>query len=272
MSAAASNGHQLDWAALSDLGQRRTNNEDSWGVLRPGPRPEALPAPPVALAGPGALLIMSDGMGGARGGEIASSFCVEHLTAELSARLDRTDAAGAMHEAFVATHEALMRHAGTNEEWQGMGATLSALWLQPGGRAVLGHIGDSRIYRSRDGVLEQLSEDHNLGASMLRRGEITAEAATRMKFRSLLEQAMGADGSPIDPQVRTLDLAPRDAFLLCSDGLYGPLGEELEQLLRAKLADPLPQAAAELVAAANAAGGPDNITVVLARLLPASAT
>ena len=258
----------LDWAALSDLGQRRTNNEDSWGVLRPGPRPEALPAPPVALAGPGALLIMSDGMGGARGGEIASSFCVEHLTAELSARRDEPDAAGAMHEAFVATHEALMRHAGTNEEWQGMGATLSALWLQPGGRAVLGHIGDSRIYRSRDGVLEQLSEDHNLGASMLRRGEITAEAATRMKFRSLLEQAMGADGSPIDPQVLVMEWVAGDAFALCSDGLYGPLGDGLQPLLLAELRGALPDAAANLVAAANAAGGPDNITVVLARLLP----
>ena len=268
MTASAPSGQHLDWAALSDLGQRRTNNEDSWGVLRPGPRPEALTAARVALAGSGALLIMSDGMGGARGGEIASSFCVEHLAAEIGARVEQPDAIQAMHEALVATHEALVRRADSNEEWHGMGATLSALWLQPGGRAVLGHVGDSRIYRSRGGLLEQLSEDHNVGASMLRRGEITAEAATRMKFRSLLEQAMGADGTPIDPQVRELDLAPGDVFVLCSDGLYGPLGEELEPLLRAKLADALPLAATALVAAAKAAGGPDNITVVLARLLP----
>lgn len=258
----------IDWTALTDLGQRRKNNEDSCGVIRLGAMPAAASAAQVQLDGYGVILILSDGMGGARGGEIASSFCVEHIAAELNARLSEADGPKAMREAFVATHEALVLHADTNKEWHGMGATLSALWLQPGGRVILGHVGDSRIYRSRGGELIQLSEDHNVGASMLRRGEITAEAASRMKFRSLLEQAMGADGSSIVPQVRTFDFMAGDIFLLCSDGFYGPLGEELEPLLKKKLGDALTVAAAELVAAANAAGGPDNITVMLARLLP----
>ena len=258
----------LDWAALSDLGQRRKNNEDAWGVSQLGEKPEPLSSSRVTLDGMGALLIMSDGMGGARGGEIASSFCVERLTAEISARLEQSDAGKAMYEAFVATHEALARRADSNEDWHGMGATLSALWLRPGGQAVLGHIGDSRIYRGRAGVMEQLTEDHSVGASMVRRGEIAPAAVSRMKFRSLLEQAMGADGTPIEPQVREFDCAVGDIFALCSDGLYGPLGERLTPLLLAELAGPLPAAAANLVAAANAAGGPDNITVVLARLLP----
>jgi serine/threonine protein phosphatase PrpC len=102
---------------------------------------------------------------------------------------------------------------------------------------------------------------------MVRRGEMTAEAVTRLKFRSLLEQAMGGDGAPISPQVIENEWEPGDAYALCCDGLYGPLGDQTEPALREAMVDPSVDAAGKLINAANAAGGPDNITVILVRLM-----
>ena len=264
---------RFEWAARSDIGQRRKNNEDSWGVFRlGGGKAEPLQASPVAIPEQGLLLIMSDGMGGTRAGEEASRFCVEHLSAELAGR-----AAGAgacedkMRESLHATHQALVARSNTRDDWAGMGATLSALWLLPAGEMVLGHVGDSRVYALHGGEMRQLSEDHSIGASMVRRGEMSAEAATRLKFRSLLEQAMGADGSPIEPQISLVKAETGGGFALCTDGLYGPLRDQVEPALRQALTQPsLATAAAGLIAAANNAGGPDNITVILARLVPAT--
>ena len=263
---------RFEWAALSDIGQRRKNNEDSWGVFRlGGGKAEPLQASPVAIPEHGLLLIMSDGMGGTRAGEEASRFCVDRLSAELAARAAGPgDRGGKLREAFIATHEALVGRSRTQDDWAGMGATLSALWIQPAGETVLGHVGDSRVYALHGGELRQLSEDHSIGASMVRRGEMSAEAVTRLKFRSLLEQAMGADGSPIEPQISVGSTEAGGEFALCSDGLYGPLRDRVEPALRRAFNQrSLASAAAELIAAANEAGGPDNITVILARLVPA---
>ena len=173
-----------------------------------------------------------------------------------------------MRGAIIATHQALVARGDGHDAWRGMGATLSVLWFRPGKETVLGHVGDSRIYGGRDQDLRQLSEDQNVGASMVRRGEMTAELASRQKFGSLLEQVMGGDGSPIEPQVGLIAQEAGVRFALCSDGLHGPLRGEMLPALQAALARPsLGAAATELIGAANAAGGPDNITVILTRLL-----
>ena len=263
---------RFEWAALSDIGQRRKNNEDSWGVFRlGGGKAEPLQASPVAIPEQGLLLIMSDGMGGTRAGEEASRFCVDRLPAELAARAAGSgDRGGKLRESIIITHEALVGRSRTQEAWRGMGATLSALWILPAGEMVLGHVGDSRVYAMHGGEMRQLSEDHSVGASMVRRGEMSAEAATRLKFRSLLEQAMGGDGSPIEPQISLGKVDAGGGFALCTDGLYGPLRDRVEPALRLAFTRPsLASAAAELIAAANDTGGPDNITVILARLVPA---
>jgi len=256
----------VQWAAATDLGRLRRNNEDSWGVFAPGISAAPLVPGPLALGPGGVLLVVSDGMGGALGGEEASRFCVERLAQEAAARAGARDCVAALREALLAVHAALLARADTRAGWLGMGATLSALWLQPGGTAALGHVGDSRIYLSRHGKLRQLTEDHSLGAGMVRRGEMTEEALTRFKYRSMLEQVMGGDGRAIQPQLAAVEFAPGDAFALCSDGLFGPLREQTPALLAAALPAATPAGAAALIAAANAAGGPDNITVLLARV------
>ena len=174
-----------------------------------------------------------------------------------------------MHEAFIATHAALVQAANADHEKEGMGATLSALWLKADGTRVVGHVGDSRIYCRQGAGWAQLTEDQSVGAGMVRRGELSAAEVNRLRYRSMLEQVMGGDGSPIEPQVTVGSWQVDEDYLLCSDGLYGPVGDNLESLMEGAFhRDPLARGAQWLVASANAAGGPDNITVLLARLLP----
>jgi serine/threonine protein phosphatase PrpC len=259
----------LKWFALSDQGRRRTNNEDSCGgyaldtVLAP------LTAVPAAWPAHGALLIVSDGMGGALAGEVASRFCVDHLAAEIHARRAAADRKTAMAEAITAVHRDLTKFADADPARNGMGATLSAVWFAADGTFVLGHVGDSRAYLKSGETWTQLTEDHNVGAGMVRRGELPPEAVSRLRFRSMLEQVMGGDGTPVQPQITAGTQQAGDTWLLCSDGLYGPLGEDLMAVTGPALREPdLAASAAALVAAANEAGGPDNITVVLARFVP----
>lgn len=255
-----------EWAALTDRGRHRENNEDSWGAFALGASAGPLTGGLAAWPAKGMLFVLSDGMGGARAGEEASRFCVERLAGELLARVAMTDANAAMREAILATHEALTTLGRTNPDWRGMGATLSALWLLPAGDFVLGHIGDSRIYRHEAGEWIRMTEDHTLGDGLVRRGQITAEAVVRFKFRSLLEQVMGGDGRPLDPQIIRGDCRPDDAFALCSDGFYRPLERGLGARLTAAVQAPgLATGVGGLIDAANAAGGPDNITIVLVR-------
>jgi protein phosphatase len=257
------------WSAHSDQGRRRTNNEDAWGAFMFDAVLAPLVADPAVWPEHGVLLVLSDGMGGARAGEVASRFCVDHLATELHGRRTAPDRKAAMADALRAVHHDLTRFADAEPARNGMGATLSAVWFAADGTYVVGHVGDSRVYLRRAGAWTQVTDDHSVGAGMVRRGELTAEAATRLKFRSLLEQVMGGDGSPIEPQIVTGQQAAGDAWLMCSDGLYGPLGDNLAAAAGAALDQPdLVAGAAALVAAANEAGGPDNITLMLARTLP----
>lgn len=260
----------VPWAALTDVGRRRPHNEDAWAVwsLGPGSARRVGPDQAYPLSGDGdLLLVVADGIGGSLAGEVASAFCVERLAGEVAGPVT-TDPVRHLRGAVLATHHALVARSRTNEDWTEMGATLSALWLRAGGSAVLGHVGDSRIYRGRIGAtaLEQLTDDHSVAASMVRRGELTAEAARRLRVGHVLEQAMGGEGTVLDPQVEAFTWTPGDTFLLCSDGLHGVAPEAaLAGALRADAAD-FPAAVVHLIEAANDAGGPDNITAVLARL------
>lgn len=259
----------LQWTALSDQGQRRQNNEDAWNAMSLGDLLARMPAEAQLWPAHGFLLLVSDGMGGAKAGEEASRLCSQRLPIELYARRTEADLGAAMRDALVATHAALVEAAEDDPAKDGMGATLSALWLRPDGSRVIGHVGDSRIYWRNGGDWSQLTEDQSVGAGMVRRGELSAEEVNRLRYRSMLEQVMGGDGTPIDPQLATGKWAPGDEYLLCSDGLYGPLGEDFSRKVdRAWGQADLGRAAQALVDGANAAGGPDNITVVLARLLP----
>lgn len=254
----------LEWAAVSDVGRQRECNEDAWIACRLEQGAPAL-APKAPCPSTGALFALSDGMGGARAGEIASHLCVE----ELARRLARPEAAGRPAEiapAFQAVHEALVEAGRGNHQWTGMGATLSAFVVAADQKFRFAHVGDSRLYHRTGGAWRQVTDDHNLGEGLVRRGQMTAAAAARFRFRSLLEQVMGGDGRPIEPQVGECTLRPGEAAALCCDGLYRPLEDSLEDRLEQALrSEDLAAAAQRLVDAANAAGGPDNITIVLVR-------
>jgi protein phosphatase len=208
------------------------------------------------------LFAVADGMGGARAGEIA-------------ARL----AAGALEDASTATGEqavASLIEEANRRIWErsladpattGMGTTVTAALVDAAGETVtIGHVGDSRAYRLRGDTLAQLSTDHSLVAELVQSGVLTPEEAERHPQRSAITRALGTEPA-VEVEVQTLTGKVGDLFLLCSDGLSVMLGDdEISAAIEGAERDP--QAAGEaLVAAANAQGGEDNITVVLFELV-----
>jgi len=261
---------ELHWAAHTDLGQRRSNNEDFWGVWAPGETPTSSTSGVVSLAESGTLLVVSDGMGGAEGGEVASHFCITQLAEKLKAHRSAADPVAVLVQCFTEVHDALFAKAENEAGLRGMGATLSALWVRSDGGAFFCHVGDSRVYFRHGGDWQQLTEDQSVGAGMVRRGEMTEEDVRRLRYRSMLEQVMGGDGAPIDPQAGRVAWSVDSCFAMCSDGLYGPLRENLTAKLTVAFSGEMTAGARGLIDAANAAGGPDNITVILARFVPKS--
>ena len=238
----------VDHAALSDTGHVRRSNEDS-----------LLDAPP--------LFVVADGMGGARAGEIASQICVETFRAlKLPAAEQGLDAAS-VEEALQATiaeaNRRIFERAGRDPATSGMGTTVTAAVLAADA-VVFGHVGDSRAYVYRDGVFQQLSEDHSLVGELVRSGALSPQDAEVHPHRSVITRVLGTEP---EVEVDTWSITPRpgDVYLLCSDGLTGMVGDErIAEILDVRPA--LRDAARELVRAANAAGGDDNVTALLFRV------
>jgi protein phosphatase len=243
---------QLEFASAVDTGRARSNNEDTVKC-----------DPALGLA------VLADGMGGYNAGEIASDMAatvmLEHLSRwvwdceqsqsdlQIRAALDR-----AAQAANTAVFEAANGHA----EYAGMGTTLVAALFEAR-RVWVGHIGDSRAYRLRGGQVEQLSRDHSLLQEQLDAGLLTPEEAAYSMHRNLVTRAVGVEAK-VDLEVHAHDLLAGDTILLCSDGLSDMLPDTIiAQVMRGHDAvEPMAQA---LVDAANAAGGRDNIAVILVR-------
>ena len=228
--------------AATHVGRVRANNQDS-----------ALTNDETQLYG------VADGMGGHKGGEVASAMAVALATEHSAERnLD-----GLKHAARVA-NRAIFEKSGSDPELHGMGTTLVALQLiqgPEGDEIAWINVGDSRVYLMRDDELRQLSHDHSLVEDLVRDGRITAEEAKVHPQRNILTRALGID---LDVDVDGASLLPLagDRFLLCSDGLFNEVSlDQMSAVLR-RLVDP-DEAAAELVRLANEGGGRDNITVVL---------
>jgi serine/threonine protein phosphatase PrpC len=239
---------QLEHAAVTDVGRVRQQNEDAWLSI-----PET------------GLFAVADGMGGHAAGEVASQLAVETIAEELGASAPATaDAARSeLERAVVAAARRIHDQASRSPERRGMGTTVTALWLLPAGRAALAHVGDSRAYRFRGGTLQRLTHDHTWVQEQVDRGILTREDARVHPASAMLTRALGTDPG-VEPDLLEFDWRPGDLFLLCSDGLTGPVDdEEIEEKLRAS-GDP-EEAATSLVALANRRGGPDNVTVLLAR-------
>jgi protein phosphatase len=231
----------VEYADRSDVGRQRSVNEDSLVVSPP-------------------FFAVADGMGGAKAGEVASAMAAEVFQGEAdSGESPEAQLSRMLREANRRIYEL----AASDESHRGMGTTLTAAKVV-GDEVSLGHVGDSRAYRLRDGELKQLTRDHSLVAELERTGQITAEAAEHHPQRSIITRALGPEP---DVEVDTYTLAGRDEdlFMLCSDGLTSMVSdEEVRAILRS--AASLDEAADSLVRAANQSGGKDNITVVLFRL------
>src|SRR3954453_7344324 len=227
------------WCA-SDLGRQRQGNEDNFFVRAP-------------------LFVVADGMGGAQAGEVASEIAVRSFDDDLPN--------GSLPEALVSVIQGANRRihdkARSDESMHGMGTTTTAAYVDDD-EVVIAHVGDSRAYLLRDGDLIRLTKDHSLVGELVARGKLTEEQAEQNPQRSVITRALGPEA---DVQV-DIDIFPAkagDLFLLCSDGLTSMVHEPALRPLFEE-AGSLEELGKRLIDAANAAGGRDNITVILFRL------
>ncbi|OGS68979.1 MAG: hypothetical protein A3J79_06935 [Elusimicrobia bacterium RIFOXYB2_FULL_62_6] len=239
---------------LSDVGKMRKNNEDS-----------ALVDNPLGLA------IVADGMGGHSSGEVASQLAVK-VTRDKFGDMQRTGLKpGSYDEKYsleanqlgfaVQLANSVIYEAGNSTpENKGMGTTLSSLLLNRE-KVSIAHIGDSRIYLLRDGVLEQITEDHSLVMDHVRKGLLTVEQAEKSPLQNILTRALGAQKTP-QVDLKEIDVFEKDRFLLCTDGLFKAVQEDKIAELLKENADNQ-KACEALVTEANNNGGPDNVTVVI---------
>ncbi len=225
----------------TDTGRQRRANED-------------------ALLARAPLYVVADGMGGAQAGEVASRIAVEVFEPGLR---DAAEPERALAALALLANERIHELSHSNAEQAGMGTTLTAVYVGEH-EVAIAHVGDSRAYCLREGELLRLTDDHTLVDELLRQGRLTPEEAIEHPQRSVITRALGPEGV-VEVDTRTFQARAGDVYLLCSDGLTTMLSEQ--EIVELLLAHPrLHDAGEALIAAANAAGGRDNVTVVLLRL------
>lgn len=252
--------HALNIALCSDRGMLRANNEDA-----------VFADPALGLA------ILADGMGGYQAGEVASYMAIRRLAEDLGGYA-RSCLAAAGNEApdaeamaqqvvgeIVATNSAIFNLALSLPECAGMGTTLVLAWFHDN-RMLVAHVGDSRLYRLRDGRLQQLTRDHSLVQEQLDSGMITPEEAHNAECRGLLTRALGAEPE-VEVDVADHPVLPGDLILLCSDGLTEMLDDRAIGELLGSGGDNLPKLAEDLIRQANDRGGRDNVSVIVVQVL-----
>lgn len=238
--------------AVTHKGRVRPNNQDSQLVID------------------GRLFAVADGMGGHRGGEVASALALESLAETLL-----EPSTSALRESLTVANEVVYSRASDDPELRGMGTTLTALALVTSGgreRLAVANVGDSRAYRLRGDQFEQMTEDHSLVESLVRQGRLTVEEAVTHPQRNIITRALGIDRK-VEVDVWELAAVAGDRYLLCSDGLFNEVETNRIAATLRKLADPT-DAAHELVRLANEGGGRDNITCVVVDVIdgPGSAS
>jgi serine/threonine protein phosphatase PrpC len=264
-SARADGRHALAVCGATDIGLRRERNEDTFVIADlatgelsvPCARTELLPS------GRGLLMLVCDGMGGAAAGEVAARIAAEsikHGLEEQGAAV-RGRPAASLEGAVRQANQAILREVAAHPEERGMGTTCTAALIFPD-KVVFAQVGDSRAYLLRGGALTALTRDQTLTAQLLDAGALLPDQVPGFRFRHVLLQALGSTAR-VDPVISEQPLAAGDRILLCSDGLHGVVNDET--IARALRETPdSGDAAQALVGLALAAGGPDNVTVVVA--------
>ncbi|MEU7470390.1 Stp1/IreP family PP2C-type Ser/Thr phosphatase [Streptomyces sp. NPDC044984] len=234
----------LRFAAGSHKGMIREGNEDSGYA---GPR----------------LLAIADGMGGAAAGEVASSEAISTIVA-LDDDVPGSDVLTSLGTAVQRANDQLRMMVEEDPQLEGMGTTLTAL-LWTGQRLGMVHVGDSRAYLLRDGVLTQITQDHTWVQRLVDEGRITEEEATTHPQRSLLMRALGS-GEHVEPDLSIREVRAGDRYLICSDGLSGVVSHQTLEEALASYQGP-EETVQNLIELALRGGGPDNITVIVADVL-----
>jgi serine/threonine protein phosphatase PrpC len=237
----------LRYAARSDVGLVRHNNQDS------------------AYAGPH-LLVVADGMGGHAGGDVASSLAIGEL-APLDDESHGADALERLRAGVMAAHRELLDRVHEEPQLTGMGTTVTAL-LRTGGRLALAHIGDSRAYLLRDRELIQITRDHTFVQTLVDEGRLTPEEAEQHPQRSVLMRVLSDVVDDVEPDLSMREAKVGDRYLLCSDGLSGVVSHDTLGETLATGGDPVTTCEA-LVALARRGGAPDNVTCIVADVVPA---
>jgi len=239
-----------DYAALTDTGRMRENNEDS-----------------VSVDPATGLVVLADGMGGYNAGEVASGMATTFITTELGQWLSQAgeqalsrDVKRAMEICVENANTSIFTSAESNAHYSGMGTTL-VVGAFIGSRLILGHIGDSRCYRWRHNTLVPITRDHSLLQEQLDAGLITPEQAAVSPNRNLVTRALGVEAS-VELEVNEFRVEPGDVYLMCSDGLTDMVSDTTIAAEFSRSED-LVTLASNLITIANAAGGRDNISVLL---------
>ncbi len=226
-------------SGLTDTGRRRLGNEDVFVC-----------DPPV--------FAVADGMGGAPAGELASHLAAAALEERAAGLRGEATLEAVVREA----NDRVFKRAAADPAAAGMGTTVTvAVVDEAAGTLAIGHVGDSRAYRLRDGVLEQLTSDHSLVAELVRSGRLTQEEADKHPHKAVITRSVGTDQA-VDVDTITLAMEEGDLYLLCSDGLTDMVSDDAIQALGVAAGGDPDAFASTLVDAANAGGGDDNITVV----------
>ena len=236
-----------------DTGRARSNNEDS-----------------VAVDEASALAVLADGMGGYNAGEVASNMATSFISSELgrwlaeaASRASDLEVRRAMDICVDNANRAIFNAANANPQYAGMGTTLVVAVFREG-QLRLGHVGDSRAYRWRGGQLSQITRDHSLLQEQIDAGLITPEQAAFSANKNLVTRAVGVEDTVL-LETHLHEMQPGDLYLMCSDGLSDMLDDAMiSRLLQTH--DSLAAAGNALIAAANDAGGKDNIALILVRV------
>jgi serine/threonine protein phosphatase PrpC len=229
-------------AGKTDPGRKRRRNEDSFVCDPP-------------------LFAVADGMGGAQAGEVASRLAASALREGNG----DGDAEQRVIDLIQEANRRVWQRANEDAAASGMGTTITVALVEPDGRVLFGHVGDSRAYVLRGEQLEQLTEDHSLVAELVRRGELSPQEAVTHPQRSVITRALGTDPD-VDVDTFAVQAVPGDVFLICSDGLSSMVDDETVGSVIARNRGDLDATARALVAEANRGGGDDNITAVLFEL------
>lgn len=240
----------FSYAARSDVGMVRKDNQDSGYA---GPR----------------LLVVTDGMGGHAGGDIASSTVISEIVDLDSDAVSAGEAPKRLADALASANSEIARIIETDPDLEGMGTTVTAI-MRSRNKLFLAHIGDSRAYLARDGSLSQITRDHSFVQTLIDEGRITEEEASTHPQRSVVTRVLtGTDGD--EPDIGAREAQAGDRYLLCSDGLSGFVATDTIEEIVTSGRTPA-ETADELVALALKAGAPDNVTVVVADVIDGQAS